>query len=295
MARRWAAVAGGLLLGLAGCGQTPPPVQEAKKIDQAKPADDELKPPPKPAETAPDARKLLDEMLAAHTGGSPDRLSALRQCSFTRRGWADTPVGRLNAVWKRDLIWPDRYRIRLETSDTAGTKTTQTFALRPGGAWMQPGDDPAPKTELAPGIVPNVKSQFHEDAVTLLFVLADPKTVAARGADERLAGVPGEKGEKGERELLGLDVWTPNGEHARLGVDKKTKLLARVVYVGQEAESPTASYAVTKELVIQDYKEVGGVKLGAKLYAKTRAKLLGEWTELTVDTTKPDPKLFDGP
>ena len=44
-----------------------------------------------------------------------------------------------------------------------------------------------------------------------------------------------------------------------------------------------------------EYKEFAGVKLGAKLYAKTRSQSLGEWTELTVDTTKPDAKLFDGP
>jgi hypothetical protein len=271
--------------GLVGCGEKPPQIKEAKPIEQAKAGEADLKPPPKPGASDPEAKKRLDEMLAAHTGGKPDKLAAFRECSFTRTGLADTPVGRLRAVWKRDLIWPDRYRIRLETSDTSGNKTTQNYALRGEAAWFQLGDDPNPKGKMAPGVVPNLRSQFHEDSITLLFVLADPQTLVAKGLDDKL----------GDKDLATLDVWTPAGEFARLGVDKKTNLLTRVVYLGQEAESQTASYAVTKEITFQEYKEFGGVKLGSKMYAQTRAKPLGEWTELTVDATRPDPKLFDGP
>lgn len=276
----------GLSLGLSvGCSDKPPAVIEAKAIEQPRAENAELKPPPKPAATDPDARKLLDEMLAAHTGGQPDKLAALRECSFTRKGTTDTPNGRMSAVWKRDMAWPNNYRIRLETGDTSGNKTVQTYALRGEVAWFQPGDDPNPKGKLPPGVVPNLRSQFHEDCLTLMFVLADPKTLAAKAADEKWQ----------DKELAVVDVWTPTGEHARLGIDRKTKLLTRIVYVGQEAESPTASYPVTKEISFQEYKEFGGVKLGSKMYAQTRSKPLGEWAELTVDLTRPDPKLFDGP
>jgi hypothetical protein len=271
--------------GLVGCGPKPPPVNVAKPLDQEQPEAKEFQPPAKPDTSDPAARKLLDEMLAAHTGGKPDKLAALKECSFTRKGIADTPVGRLTAVWKRDVVWPDGYRIRLETSDTSGTKTTQTYALRGEVAWFQLGDETSKKDKLAAGLVPNLKSQFHEDCVTLLFVLADPKTVAAGGPPDKL----------GDKDLATVDVWTPNGQHARLGIDTKTKLLTKVVYVGREAESQQASYPVTKELTFQEYKEYAGVKLGSKMFAQTRAKPLGEWTDLTVETTKPDAKLFDGP
>jgi len=276
----------GLSLGVSvGCGEKPPPIIQAKPIEKEKAPDLELKPPPKPEASDPEAKKILGEMLAAHTGGQPDKLASLRECTFTRKGLADTPVGRLNAVWKRDLIWPDRYRIRLETSDTAGNKTTQTYALKGDAGWFQLGDDPNPKSKLAAGVVANVRSQFHEDCVTLLAVLADPKTLVARAIDEKL----------NDKLLTTLDVWTPTGDHARLGIDPQTKLLTRVVYVGVEAESQTSSYSVTKELTFQEYKEFGGVKLGSKVYVKTRSKALGEWTELTVEIAKPDPKVFDGP
>jgi hypothetical protein len=281
MKRLTAFALGGLPLGgLVGCGDKPAPVIEARPIDKPKAQDAELKPPPRPAASDPAARAVLDDMLAAHTAGQPDRLAALRECSFTRSGQADTQVGRVRAVWKRDLIWPDRYRIRTEMSDSSGNKKVLNYALRGDTGWGQPGDDPNPKAKADADTLATIRSQLHEDALTLLFVLADPKTLAARGPDEQA----------GEKELTTLDVWTPAGDHARLGVDKKTKLLARILYLGREGDA-----AVTKELTFQEYKEFGGVKLGSKMYAQTRAKPLGEWTELTVELAKPDAKLFDGP
>lgn len=273
--------------GLVGCGQKPPPVIQAKALDQQKPEETEFKPPAKPETSDPAAKKLLDEMLSAHTGGKPDRLAALKDCSFTRKGVAETPAGKTTTAWKRDILWPDNYRIRLETSYPDGTKMTQSYALRGDKAWFQPGDDAAAKkVELAAGLTPALKGQFHEDCVTLLFVLADPKAVAAGGPPDRL----------GDQDLLTVDVWTPAGRHARLGIDAKTKLLTKVLYVGHEADPQTnTSYSVAKELTFQEYKEFAGVKLGSKMFAQTRAKALGEWTELTVDTTKPDAKVFDGP
>lgn len=267
----------GLSLGLTvGCGDKPPAVIEAKAIEQPKAENAELKPPPKPAATDPAARNLLDEVLAAHTGKQPDKLSALRECSFTRKGTTD----RLSAVWKRDMVWPANYRIRIEMSDTSGNKKILTYALRGEASWVQGGDDPNPKGKMDAETRTTVRSQLHEDGLTLLFVLADPQTLVAPAADEKW----------NDKELSVVDVWTPAGDHARLGIDKKTKLLTRIVYVGQEAGTP-----VTKEVTFQEYKEFGGVKLGSKMYAQTRSKPLGEWTELTLETTKPDPKLFDGP
>ena len=52
---------------------------------------------------------------------------------------------------------------------------------------------------------------------------------------------------------------------------------------------------VVRELSFKEYKEFAGVKLGTQVQVRTKAKPLGEWTDLTLDVTKPDPKLFDGP
>lgn len=274
----------GLSLGASvGCGEKPPPIVEAKPVEKDKAKDGELKPPPKPPESNPVARKLLDDMLAAHTGGKPEKLDAFRECTFTRKGSTDAPGGRITAVWKRDLIWPDRYRMRTEMSYPNGAKITQTFGLRGEVSWKQPGEDAAgPKTPLEAQQVPSLKGQLQEDGLTLLFLFADPKVVVANPLDEKVY----------DKELTSVDVWLPNGEYARLGVDKKTKLLFRILYLGYEASS---AGPLTKEITFQEYQEFNGVKLGSKTFAKTRTQSLGEWTELSVETTKPDPKVFDGP
>lgn len=281
MKRRWAAVAGGVLLavGLVGCGDNPPPVQEAKPIEQPKREDDKLVPPAKPAASDDAGAKLLAEVLAAHTGGHPDKLAAFRECSFTRKGLIEGPGGKLSSTWNVQLAWPDRYRAATELQLGPGVKKLATFALTPSGAWRrQEGDKD--KSPLEPEHKADLLTQFQEDALFLLFVLADPATVVTRGTDETV----------GDAEQYVIHAWTPAVEYARLDVNRKTKLISRFAYNGREVNTP-----VVKEVVFTDYKEFAGVKLAAKMYVKAKGQLLAEWTELTVDATKPDPKVFDGP
>lgn len=281
MKRRWAAVAGGVLLavGLVGCGDNPPPVQEAKPIEQPKPEEDKLIPPAKPAASDDAGGKLLAEVLAAHTGGKPDKLAALRECSFTRKGLLQGPDRMVPSTWSVQLAWPDKYRAVTELQPQPGVKTQITFALTPAGAWRRKEGE-KDKTPLEPENKADFTTQFHEDALFLLFVLADPKTVVTRGTDETV----------GDAEQYVLHVWTPAVEYARLDISRKTKLVSRFAYNGREMNTP-----VVKEVVFTEYKEFAGVKLASKLYVKGKGHLLAEWTELTVDATKPDPKVFDGP
>jgi hypothetical protein len=265
-----------LFMLLAGCGDAPAPVNEAKRIERPKEADNDLKPPSRPAASDDAGKKLLAEVLAAHTGGQPDKLAALRECSFTRKGVQYLSAGQTPAEWSTALLWPDRYRLRIELGYGGGVKQVQTFASNPAAAWVRAGDEPAPKEPMDKEVALTLASQKNEDAISLLFILADPATVVTRAADDQ--------------NLLGLHVWTPGIEYARLRIDPKTKLLTRFTYNGREGTDQ-----VMKELIFQEFKEYAGVKLGAKMAARAKGNLLAEWTELTVDTAKPDPKSFDGP
>lgn len=280
MMQRWAVVAGGLLLvGLAGCGGDPPPVSEAKKIDQPKSTEMPLVAPTRPEKSGDDGAKLLAEVLAAHTGGQPDRLAALRDCTFTRKGALETAAGNVQSTWAVKVAWPDGYRADTELTFPQGLKRQATFARNKSGGWRQDGEG-AKKAALEPADLTDLTTQFHEDALFLLFTLADPKTVVTLGMDEKV----------GDAELSVLHAWTPGLEYARLGIDTKTKLLTRFTYNGREVNVP-----VVKEVVFTAHKEFAGVRLGARLYVKGGGRLLAEWTELSVDVTKPDPKVFDGP
>lgn len=281
MMRRRAAVAAGLLLvGLAGCSDTPPPVNEAKPFEQPKAEELTLTPPTKPDKSGEDGARLLAEVLAAHTGGKPDRLNALRECSFTRKGQAETPNGRASTEWKTQLRWPDRYKMQIELGFGGGVKQVRTYGSNPTGTWLQIGDATTAKVALDPDQSLTLKSQLQEDSVFLLFILADSNTIVLQGTDAKV----------GDDTLHILHAWTPGLEYARLSIDAKTKLLTRFTYTGREGTLPAV-----KEVVFAEHKEFTGVKLGSRVYVKAGGKLMAEWTELTVDTTKPDPKVFDGP
>ncbi len=291
MTRRAAAVLAITFLAAVGCDPEPPPAVEVKKKEEAKADQFELKPPPRPAKSDPAAAQLLKEALDAHTGGKPDRLDRYKSAAYTRTGMMEAPGSRVPADWTFDLAWPDKFRLRtkLELAKDGGAFTQlDTFALTPAGAWqaraeVQSGQQPAEKRQRMPmdaEFTRTLKTQMNEDAVLFLFPLADPTTVVARGPDEALNGV----------EVVGLKVWTPALEYALLSFDKKTKLLARVVYSGREM-----AVSVVKEVVVTENQEFDGVKLPVKLTVKANRQNKGDWQKLTVTPGPIDPKVFDTP
>lgn len=261
---------------LVGCGAKPAPIIEAKPIDKPKVDDNELKSPARPEASDPDAKRLLDQMLAAHTGGQPDKLAALKECTFTRKGHQESTAGRFPATWTRHLSWPGSYRLRVELELGSGVTQQIQFAFGSSGAWRASGGDKV-KTPLGPEDRLDVTAQCHEDALALLFPFTDPAVVVGK-ADTK------------DPNMSEVHAWVPAVGYVRVGIDAKTKLLARLTYNGRESNVP-----VMKELTFEDHKEFAGVKLGTKVQVRTKAKPLGEWTDLTLDVVKPDPKLFDGP
>lgn len=274
-----------------GCDPEPPPVIEAKKKEAEKADQFELQPPPRPAQSEPAAAALLKEAMDAHTGGKPEQLDRFKSVAYTRTGKMEAPGGLVESTWTFDLAWPDKFRLRTElklAKDGAAYTQLDTFALTPAGAWQaraetQSGQQPAEKRQRMPmdaEFTRTLKAQMNEDATLFLFPLADPATVVSRGPDEMLNGVA----------VVGLHVWTPALEYALLSFDKKTKLLARVVYTGREMATN-----VVKEVVVTENQVFDGVKLPVKLTVKANRQNKGDWQKLTVTPGPIDPKVFDTP
>ena len=261
-------------LPLAGCGTNPPPVVEAKALPTAAAEGTEAKPPPRPAASDEAGAKLLAEVLAAH--GGADKLAALRACSFTRKGTADVPNGKAASEWAVALDYPARYRLRMELNFGA-TKLLNVYALTPAGGWTREGIDPAKKA-LSADFARTTAAQMHEDSVSLLFGLADPKAVAVR--------VPAEDAGKGE---LALHVWTPGVEFVRVWVTPATKRMARFSYLGREGTAAT-----TKEVVVADSKTFGALTLPSRMSVRAPGRQIAEWSDLTLNPAKPDAAVFDG-
>jgi hypothetical protein len=265
---------------LTGCSD-PPPINEARRIDQPQQqAAPEIKTPGKPLQSDPAAAQLLKDALAAHTGGKPELLAKLKSSYVVRGGQMEQPTGRMRSVWKTHSVWPDKYRVTMEMHSTA--VSSMTFARGTNGAWQYPGGpDKLEKAPLAAEFLSTLIYQQKEDALTLLFGLAEPGVIVANGTDEVIDGI----------ELINLQVWNAGPDYALVGLDKKTKLVKRIVYNGRESAT-----VVVKELVFTAYQEIDGIKFGSKMIVKGAGRPLAEWNELSIDSTKPiDNKLFDGP
>jgi hypothetical protein len=264
---------------LSGCND-PPPINEARKIEQPQEVAPEIKTPGKPLQSDPAAAQLLKDVLNAHTGNKPELLAKLKSCYVVRGGQMEQPTGRIRSVWKTYSVWPDKYRVTMEMHSTA--VSSMTFARGASGAWQYPGGpDKLEKAPLAADFLATLTFQQKEDALSLLFGLAEPGVIVANGSDEVLDGI----------ELVTLQVWNAGPDYAQIGIDKKTKLVKRIVYNGRETAT-----MVVKDLVFTAYQEIDGIKLGSKLLVKGAGRPLAEWNELSVDTTKPiDNKLFENP
>lgn len=262
-----------------GCSD-PPPINEAKKIEQPQIVAPEVKTPAKPLQSDVAAAQVLKDVLNAHTNNKPDLLAKLKSCYVVRTGLLEQPTGRTRNVWKIHQAWPDRYRVTTEIHSTSISSIT--FARGPSGAWQYPGGpEKLEKAPLANDILSTLNYQQKEDALSLLFGLAEPGAIVTMGSNELLDGV----------ELLTLQVWNAGTDYAQLGIDKKTKLLKRIIYSGREFTT-----VIVKELIFTAYENYEGIKLGSKMIVKAGGRTLAEWNELTVEMGKTyDNKLFENP
>jgi hypothetical protein len=254
---------------LFGCGSEPVAIEEAKKIDQPTIKAMELIAPVKPMQSQPEAAKLLQECLEAHSSGKPELLKALQSCSIIRSGAIEKPAGRLRMTWKTKQSWPDRYRVTMEIQTDA--ISTLTYCMAPGNNWQYPSpNNPQEKAPLNNEVVSTMKAQFEEDSITMIFGLAELGVLCTRGTDETISGV----------ELLTLHIWTPHLEYAQIGIDKTTKLLRRVVYNGKELNE-----TVIKEVLISGYTEFDQLKLPSRMVIRGSGRILAEWFEVKLDSS----------
>ncbi len=288
---RRAAIAGSLLATavLAGCKPEPATPRTAKPTDVPVAGPLVLKPPAKPGQSTPEGQAKLTALLAAHTGGKPARLDALKSGGFTRVGvlFLNGPPG-FPATQTVEVAWPAQFKYSTEiTTETVGTTSV---GLSPEGNWISQSNRPhgdtgakaLPKQKIVDDLLLTAQRQMQEDHCFLLFPFADPATKVLLADDTKI-------GE--ERDCYGLHVWTPALEYALVHVDKKTNLLVRIAFTGHENGRD-----VLKELLFEDAQDFGGVKLPAKVYVRAAGIELAEWRSLKVTAGKTfDPKHFDNP
>ena len=121
-----------------GCSSDPPTLRTAKPVEvENADAGFELKPPAKPKSSDPDAKKKLDAMIAAHTGGKPELLAKLKNATFVRNGIINSN-GPRTAAQTIDLEWPTRYKYKTEI--TVDAQIVFQAGLTPTENWLYPAE-----------------------------------------------------------------------------------------------------------------------------------------------------------
>ncbi len=258
-----------------GCSQTPPPIAIAPVIEAKAP---EFKSPEKPKETDAAAKKLLGEVIAAHTGGNPEKLSKLKTVTFEHTGTARGADGaQAPASW--NVKYSGKRKCHALVVYLVPNGNTLISVYNEGRGFF--GVQGQPKIPLTGTGVRDVAMQMGEESIMYLFGFDDPALVARTAVVEKI----------GDKEMLGLHVWSPTVEHLLLSVDAKTKLITRMQYQGSEAGTPTV-----KDLRIVKHREIDGFTLPEKYTVTANGILLFEWEKLAFEAGMVlDPKLFDVP
>jgi hypothetical protein len=268
-----------------GCSSQPPSVKIAQPIQSSTEPDFVVL--PKPAGSDPAAQALLKECLEAHTGGAITKLAKFKQSTMTRTGLQDTGAGNINAEWQSDISWPTKYRFRASLTLNDGIKilSTGNTPIPWGFQSFQETNQPMPreqtKVTLNEFALQEMNLQFREDAVHLLFPLAEESVLVTSRPDSTLGGKPHKA----------INVWTSAVDYLTVTIDPESKLIARIKYQGQESGKP-----VPKTFTYGKYGELAGVKFPQETEVATPQRVLARWNKLQVVTKDSFPdKLFEGP
>jgi len=270
-----------------GCSSQPPAVQTAKKVEAAASTDFAVL--PKPAKSDPAALKLLQECLAAHTNGDLSKLAALKKCTLTRTGTLELapPVNAVEAEWRLDFSWPETYRYYTRLTMSGDTKVWAAGTAPKPWSYMSVTESgqiepkQQSRSELKDAASNDTKMQYREDALFLLFPLADPETIVVLAEDISI----------GESPALALRVWTPALDHAVIYIDEKSKLIVRFVYEGLEQGVP-----LVKLLTYGKHEEQAGVKFPTEIEVSAPQRVLARWKKIKVEPRAMfEPKAFETP
>ena len=263
------------LVWLLGCSNSPPPLVEAPVIE-ANAAD--WKVPEKPKETDGASKKLFNEMIAANTGGKPDRLEKLATVAYERQGSVRTRNGTYaQASWKGKFAGKTKNYALLDFSAVGGQTLVSVY--NSGKGYF--GELGQLKNPLDPSGLRDVTNQMAEESCLYLFGFYDPSLVVQTAIIPKL----------GEKDVIGLHVWSPTIPHALLHLDAKTKRITRIQYQGTEAGTPTL-----KDIVITAHREIDGFQLPERYTVTANGLLLFDWDKITFEAGATiDPKLFDVP
>jgi hypothetical protein len=219
------------------------------------------------------AKKLLNDAVAAKGGQA--KLAAIKSLHWIGNGTVTIKGQLLPVEMERSIVVPDRMRI----DATIAKRLKVDVAINGKTGWEIA---PNPKTsesdlfDLTGNDMAAAQFEAWREPELILVKATDPSAKISPMPDDTIDGKP----------QAVIRLTSPFGLDVIMFLDRKTKLITRVMYADQ-GQSETDEFG--------DYRDVAGVKVAFKRTSTTSGRV----TTLTLDkidlAAKIDPKTFDKP
>jgi zinc protease len=236
-----------------------------EKVAFAEPITKVVAPPPPVADakTLAASRQILAEALVAKGGKA--KLSAVKSLKLTAKGTTTFQGQQLPVEISRVYVAPDKLRI---DAKLAGQFTVTVGVDGKLGWQLAPGQDGKPAlVEFKGKDVAQAQFEAWREPDLLVLKAADPKAQITPLPDESIDTKP----------HAVIKLASPFGHDITLYVDKKSKLVSRVVF--SDIASQVEEFS--------DYKDVGGIKIAHK--RKSTAQ--GRVTAVDIEKVEWDPQV----
>lgn len=273
---------GAMLLGfiicvaLAGCAEEKG-LPERPQDGETKTSSNPLE-PPKPEKEDPAARAIVNDAIAAHTGGKPERLEKFKKHHMVLKGQiantgGETPVTHVRESW---AVWPDSYAFRFDVQDRT------TFA---GAATAAEGFRRIDSKTVNP-----LPPLLHKACLIDCSALDWGGTVASLSNPKAIYHKPGTVTANGKT-FRTVKCWTPGLPEWTLWFDDATKLLEQIHYEGLEE-----SLIKSKSLMLGKHAEHEGVKVPREIGLSIGGSRMFDWSVEKFETPESiDAKTFTDP
>ena len=236
-------------------------------------------PEPPPAEPMPEtseadmakAKEILAAAVAAH--GGLEKLQAIKNMVIEGRTSANSPAGPMEVEGKSYYVYPDKFRqdLKLPQGEMAYVfDGTSGFALTPMG--VQP---------LPPQLAVTFKDAVFRETLWLLTNLSQSDIPIQYAETEEVAGKPASI----------LLIPQPSGQMLKLFVSEDTHYVVKLVY-----PDSSQGVTVTRETIMEDYRDVDGVKVPYHVVQNVEGQLFSDSriTKITLNAEL-DESLFQEP
>ena len=226
---------------------------------------------PVDAKTAGVIKKIVDDALAAKGGKA--KLAAVKGIRMVATGTTVIQGHTIPVDTERVFVLPDKIRIDATLNVPGPNNTTQKalviFAADGKTGWrVQPSQNGPQLADMGPNEIVQVDFERWREPELILLHALEPNARLGLSADEVIDGKPHNV----------IKIGSPLGIDISLYIDKKTKLVTRMLY---------SDSGITNTDDFADYKDVGGIKIAHKRTSTAQ----GRTTTYNLTKVELDPKV----